>query len=129
MNHEMNSAEKELHALELKISHFLRGGVLAAGVFLLIGWVWLLFKNGEIFKDLKEYHPQPFWESLQWNLIMNDRASFVLSLGLVILVSLPIIRVLMTGVLFIKQKDFKLAIMAFLVFAVLLSSFFLGIDL
>ncbi|RYZ49861.1 MAG: DUF1634 domain-containing protein, partial [Proteobacteria bacterium] len=49
--------------------------------------------------------------------------------GLGILVLLPILRVMLTAYLFIKQRDHYLAAMAIFVFAVLLGSFFLGIEI
>lgn len=122
-------AESSLHQLELRISHFLRGGVLFAGFLLLVGWLWMLFNSGDVLSSFQEYHPQSLSESIQWALIMNDRALLISLFGLMILVSLPVVRVLMTGVLFVRQKDYRLAVMAFAVFAVLIASFFLGIEL
>ena len=121
--------DQSLHDLELTISKLLRLGVMAAGVLLAIGWVWLLFNNGDILASFSTYEPHSFFETIQWSLINRDKAMLVSMAGLALLVSLPIIRVFMTGVLFIKQKDFVLAIMAFAVFFCLLASFMLGIDL
>ncbi|MEK2645649.1 DUF1634 domain-containing protein [Bdellovibrio sp. BCCA] len=124
-----NSAPLSLHQLEIRISQFLRGGVLFAGALLFVGWVWMLINSGDVLSTFSEYHPQSLSESIQWALIMNDRALLMSFFGLVVLVTLPVIRVLMTGILFIRQKDYRLAIMAFAVFFVLIASFTLGIDL
>ncbi|UXR63400.1 DUF1634 domain-containing protein [Bdellovibrio bacteriovorus] len=118
-----------LHELELIISQILRGGVLFAGIFLLIGWLWMWFRDGDNLQTFTSYEPRPLIENIHWALVMNDRALLVSLFGLVALVCLPLIRVLMTGVLFIKQKDKGLAIMAFAVFIALVGSFLLGIDI
>lgn len=128
MNNE-NRPSEELLDLEFKISHILRSGVLIAGVLLLIGWLWMLIESGDILSSFSSYKPQPLFESIQWALVMNDRAQLMAFAGLVVLVCLPILRVFMTGFLFIKQKDFRLASMAFAVFIVLVGSFLLGIHL
>ncbi|MFV8259164.1 DUF1634 domain-containing protein [Bdellovibrio bacteriovorus] len=122
--------EKEsLHDLELTISQILRGGVLFAGIFLLTGWLWMLLRNGSELQSFSAYEPRPFVENIQWALVMNDRALLIAQFGLVVLVCLPLVRVLMTAILFLKQKDKGLAIMALTVFVALVGSFLLGIDL
>ena len=118
-----------VHELELIISQILRGGVLFSGVFLLAGWLWMWYRDGDKLQNFTSYEPRPLIENVQWALVMNDRALLISLFGLVTLVCLPLVRVLMTGVLFIKQKDKGLAAMAFAVFFVLVGSFLLGIDI
>ncbi|MFM6927329.1 MAG: DUF1634 domain-containing protein [Bdellovibrio sp.] len=120
---------QSLHDLELTISKLLRIGVMAAGMLLAVGWLWLLFNNGDLLANFSNYEPRSFFESLQWSLINQDKAMLISLAGLALLVLLPIARVFMTGVLFLKQKDFILAMMAFAVFVCLIGSFFLGIEL
>ncbi|KYG63721.1 hypothetical protein AZI86_12920 [Bdellovibrio bacteriovorus] len=124
-----SSSVTEMHRLELIVSQLLRLGVLIAGALLFIGWVWMWINGNDISGNLKEYNPTTFTDTLQWAVIMQDRALLTTMMGLVILVTLPVVRVLLTAILFIKQKDYRLAIMAIFVFAFLCSSFFLGIDL
>ncbi len=119
----------KLHALELMISQLLRAGVVIAGLLLSIGWLWLWFKNGDILHSFSTYQPQPFIESMHWALVTNDRPMVIAMLGLVILVLLPIIRVFMTGILFFKQKEKTLGLMALTVFIALIGSVLLGIDI
>ncbi len=118
-----------LHKLELIISQLLRAGVLIAGVFLLIGWLWLWNNNGSLLQSFTVYEPKSLLETIHWALLTNDRPMVISMVGLILLVCLPVVRVFLTGVLFIKQKDFILATMAFLVFTALVISFSLGIDL
>lgn len=120
---------QSLHDLELTISKLLRIGVMAAGILLAIGWLWLFLNNGDLLANFESYEPRSFFETIQWSLINQDKAMLISLLGLALLVLLPIARVFMTGVLFLKQKDFVLAAMAFAVFACLIGSFMLGIDL
>lgn len=121
--------DQSLHDLEMTISKLLRLGVMGAGILLALGWLWLLFNNGDVLAGFSNYEPHSFFETIQWALINRDKAMLISMAGLALLVSLPIIRVFMTAVLFVKQKDFILAIMAFAVFACLIASFMLGIDL
>lgn len=115
--------------LELKISQFLRRGVLLAGLLMLVGWVKMLLKHSTPLTAFSTYHTQTLWESLQWAFIMDDSAVILVYSGLFILVTLPIFRVLMAGVLFAKRKERILSAMAFLVLSALIASFFLGVDL
>lgn len=118
-----------LHDLELTISQILRGGVLFAGIFLLSGWLWMWWRDGDNLQSFTVYEPRPLIENIQWALVMNDRALLISQFGLVVLVCLPLVRVLMTAILFLKQKDKGLAIMALGVFVALVGSFLLGIEL
>ncbi|WII71176.1 DUF1634 domain-containing protein [Bdellovibrio sp. 22V] len=121
--------EDSLHKLEYAISRMLRSGVLLAGALLSVGWVWLWYNNGDQLQSFSVYESQPLWERIQWALIMNDRAFIVSFVGLAALVSLPLLRVLLTSFLFVKQKDYLLAVMALLVFLALIASFTLGIEI
>lgn len=118
-----------MNRLELVISKFLRLGVLASGVLLLVGWLGMWWNGREIAQGFSEYRPQSFLESLHWGLVLQDKYLLLSLLGLVLLVVLPVIRVFMTGVLFAWQKEYKLSLMAFMVFFALVLSFTLGIDL
>ncbi|QLY23975.1 DUF1634 domain-containing protein [Bdellovibrio sp. KM01] len=121
--------DQALHDLELKISKMLRSGVYIAGMLLLIGWLWQLYNSGDTLSDFQNYESRSLVETIHWAVVMHDRPLIVSISGLVVLVLLPITRVFLTGILFVKQKDRVLAIMAFAVFTCLVASFFLGIDL
>lgn len=124
-----NRELKELHKLELIISKMLRVGVMTAGACLLMGWVGMWLQNGSQLSSFTVYQPEPFLEKIEWAILTRDRALMMSLIGLIILVVLPLVRVLLTGILFLFQHDYKLAVMAFGVFATLVASFFLGIDL
>lgn len=130
----MNSSQEQqdnlqLHNLELIISKLLRVGVMTAGACLFLGWIGMLIQHGSMLSSFTVYDPEPLTDKFQWAFLTRDRSLMMAMIGLVLLVCLPLIRVLLTGILFIRQKDYKLAVMAFAVFATLVASFFLGIDL
>lgn len=118
-----------LESLELKISKFLRIGVFVAGAFMFIGWLSHSLTQPDSFENLRTYQPihliatlKEAWQQRAWGVLISYT-------GLAMLISLPITRVFLTAVLFIKQKEFLLAGIAFFVLAALIVSFSLGIEL
>lgn len=119
----------DIEALELKIAKFLRVGVLLAGALILIGWGLNFQWSENPFARFEVYsHAQlsdlleVYWMDQNWGVLI----SYV---GLFALISLPIIRVLLTMILFVKQKEHTLAMVALFVLAGLITSFALGIEL
>lgn len=118
-----------LKDLELKISHILRYGVMLAGIIILTGWVWLaLTTTGDLF-HFRDYHEMDLMQSLARAKAMGDYGTLVVYFGLAVLVMLPAIRVLFTGVLFIVMKEKILGWTAIGVFTVLVTSFLLGANI
>jgi uncharacterized membrane protein len=120
---------KDLENLELKISKFLRLGVIVAGIFMLIGWLASFDPSSNPFVSFAEYDKLPlqyaiaiYYQNQQWGVLI----SYV---GLFCLISLPIIRVLLTSIIFIKQKELTLASIAGVVLVGLVLSFVLGIEI
>lgn len=119
----------ELESLELKISKFLRFGVIVAGVFMFVGWMGQLAFQGQSIELLKTYHAISLEETLRMALEKKAWAELIAYLGLFILIALPIIRVFLTAFLFVKQKEYILAGIASFVLIALIVSFTLGIEL
>lgn len=118
----------ELESLELKISKFLRFGVILAGALILLGWV-LNFKGGTTpFAAFEIYQQIPFQDLLSHYINEKNWGGLIALGGLISLISLPIIRVLLTAGLFIKQKEYALALIASLVLLGLTTGFFLGVE-
>lgn len=118
----------EIENLELKISKFLRYGVIFAGIVILIGWI-TMFKFSNTFYTFRFYDKLPFIDIVPFY-VYRERWGILLSyVGLIILISLPIIRVFLTAFLFIKQKEYILATIAIVVSIALIFSMFLGIEL
>ena len=119
----------ELELLELKISKFLRAGVLIAGVLMLIGWIAHLVTHGSSLELLKTYNAISIEETLKTTVDNKLWFDLIAYLGLVTLITLPITRVFLTAFLFLKQKEYVLAGIASFVLIALVISFSLGIEL
>ena len=120
---------EQLESLELKISKFLRFGVIVAGTFLVVGWVMSFTMSPNVFYVFQDYDRIPFVELFRHYLRRKEWGPIVSYAGLIILISLPILRVLLTMVMFIKLKERPLALIAGLVLLGLLVSFSFGIEL
>ncbi len=119
----------EIENLELTISKFLRLGILIAGFFILVGWLmdFSLWENP--FNHFQEYRRVPFMDLARVAWAQRDWPFFLTYLGLFILISLPVIRVFLTAILFVKQKEMILATIAGMVLFFLILSMSLGIEL
>lgn len=120
---------KNLEALELQISKFLRFGVILSAVLLIVGFVLQFKFYGNTLFVFDTYDKIPLWNQLRFHLYHRHWGALSSYLGLGVLISLPVIRVLLTGFLFLKQKDFLLALIAFIVLSGLIISFTFGIEL
>lgn len=116
-------------SLELKISKFLRKGVLLAGFFLIIGWISNLINHGVNYEQLHNYHEVSLLDALKLIIAKGDWGDLIGYTGMGLLIFLPISRVFLTAWLFIKQKDYLLAGIALFVLVALIISFTLGIEL
>ena len=119
----------ELESLELKISKFLRLGVIVAGVFMFVGWMAQLAFQDHSIELLKTYHAISLEETLRIAIDKKQWSELIAYLGLAILIALPITRVFLTAFLFLKQKEYVLAGIASFVLIALIVSFTLGIEL
>ena len=119
----------DIESLELEIAKFLRGGVFTAGAIMAVGWIWKTKWAGNPFFTFEVYDQIPLMDMLKNALYRKDYGILISYAGLLVLISLPIIRVLLTAILFIRQKEFALAGIAFLVLAGLSVSILLGIEL
>ncbi len=114
--------EKDVYALELFIARFLRYGVLIAGALMLAGWLAELSFSVNTFEHFRVYHETRLhdallgaWTDGRWGLLTSY-------LGMFVLISLPLMRVLMTFAVFVKKRDYALAgISAVVIFSLALS--------
>jgi uncharacterized membrane protein len=118
--------DNQEYELELLIAKFLRWGVVACGVMIFIGWTMNLKWSSNPFVVYKDYDPIPFWELILHYVRRGNYGGLIAYAGLAGLVSLPVWRVFLTGILFMKQKERSLAVIAFIVFTLLVISFLLG---
>lgn len=117
---------EELEILELKIAKFLRWGVLFSGLLIFGGWLWELKWTADPFYSFRHYSLFPLENILRIYHKNGHWGILVTYAGLVSLISLPIIRVILTAYLFFRQKDFRLGFIALSVLVSLLVSFLLG---
>ncbi len=112
--------------LEIRISLFLRYGVLVAGALMLVGWLANLDLGNNPFAQFSQYHELPLFQVIATAIEKRDFTVLLSYAGLFCLISLPIIRVLLTAVLFLKERQFVMAALASFVFGALILSFALG---
>lgn len=119
--------DDKAYTLELLIAKFLRWGVFFCGGLIFVGWIMNLKWNANPFHIYKDYDPIPLWELISFYIRSQNYGGLISFAGLAALVSLPVWRVFLTGVLFLKQKERALAVIAFFVFTLLVISFLLGV--
>jgi uncharacterized membrane protein len=119
---------KSIESLELRIGKFLRIGVIFAGSLMLIGWLSKFNFTVNSLYVFDTYDQIPLKDILAFHYIRKDWGTLVSYLGLTTLISLPVIRVFLTTIIFIKQKEFALAAIAFVVLLALFFSMALGIE-
>jgi uncharacterized membrane protein len=122
-------SDEAVPPLEWAVARMLRGGVIVAGLLMFAGWMTFMnFKANPLLK-FHDYQSVPLLTGLQTARAENNWGLLMAYAGLALLVSLPMIRVLMTAVLFTKQRQKTLAGIAYFVFFILIVSLTLGIDL
>lgn len=119
---------KNLETMELKIARFLRGGVVASGLIILTGWILSFRPDKDPFLPLQTYVPYGLIDRLQVHALLSDWGSLITYFGLGILISLPVLRVFLSTILFIKQKEKIMALLGAIVMLGLILSFSLGIE-
>lgn len=117
-----------LETMELKIAKFLRAGVVVSGLTMLAGWMWSFKIDGDPFANLQVYSSLTFVQSIKVCLLMRNWGRLLVYFGLIILISLPIIRVILSTYLFVKQKEKEMALVGAIVLVGLILSFSLGVE-
>lgn len=111
---------------EFKVALFLRYGILCVALILFVSWIFSINFKENVFLDYQNYKEvslistlQDVWNNKQWSLLLSY-------FGLSVLILLPLFRVLMTCLLFAKQKEYIMTTLCFIVLLSLLFSFYLG---
>jgi uncharacterized membrane protein len=125
----MSNKLEELENLELKIAKLLRYGVIFAGILIFVGWMLQIQFTSNPFVGFHDYHGLSLLESFDTAFATQNWAQLISYAGLFVLISLPILRVLMTAILFVRQNDPIMASLAFFVFVTILVSCALGLEL
>lgn len=119
---------KDLETMELKIARFLRTGVVVSGLIILTGWLVSFKPDSDPFLPLQTYAPYGLIDRLQVHALLSDWGPVITYFGLGILISLPVLRVFLSTILFIKQKEKMMALIGFIVMLGLILSFSLGVE-
>ena len=115
--------------LELRIAKFLRLGVVVAAAIIALGWLLSFKAEPEPFSSLKTYHQIDLFTQLELAFMDQNFGKLISFMGLIALISLPVIRVIFSTFLFVKQKEFIMAMIGSIVLIGLLISFSFGIEL
>lgn len=121
--------DNRLFDLELKISKVLRYGVLIAGSFILVGWAMEIQWSGNPFSGFQKYREEPLFRHLRLILDTGEWGFLCAYFGLALLISLPLVRVLMTAYLFFRQREYAMAAIAGFVLFGLILGISLGFEL
>jgi uncharacterized membrane protein len=115
--------------LEIIIGYTLRIGVLAAAVLVLAGGAYYLIENAFTPADYHTFHPAAKTALNLSGIVKNAVALSslgIIQLGLLVLIATPIVRVILSVVAFLRERDFLYAIVTAIVLTVLLYSFLLN---
>lgn len=122
------------HPIEIWISHVLRIGVTVAGAIILLGIIVFLVR-GPVDGEPDSYHAVTGggghslavgWDDI-WQGVTAGHGLAIVQLGLLVLVLTPLMRVGMTVILFVAQRDRPFIIVTAIVFIILVLGF-LGLD-
>lgn len=113
--------------VEASISKVLRWGVLMALLFLIVGMIWQIATAERIaIESYSQYTPTPPFEV--WNQLSGSglTSQSFLYLGLITLLLLPLLRVILTAILFYWRREWMMALAATFVTVALIVGFALG---
>jgi uncharacterized membrane protein len=125
--------EESITRGELVISYLLRGGVVTSVVTILVGVVLMFVHHSEYFYSREEtkklidpgavfpHKPSEVVEALG-----EERGQGVVCVGLLLLIATPILRVAVSIIVFVAQRDYVFVALTSFVLAMLVLSFFLG---
>lgn len=118
--------KSDSYEIELMIAKLLRIGVLFAGALMALGWLSQISFSNNVFEQFASYESRPLAETLRSLVNTGDWTKLISYLGLALLVSLPILRVLFTFVMFVRRRERTLAAAALLVLMGLALGILLG---
>ncbi len=122
--------------MELFLGKFLRFGVMLSCAITLIGGVLYLYQQGGILPD---YTPTP--ENLPFKGVEQNLRSFssiiqgilelngasIIQFGVIVLIATPVIRVAISAVAFLIEKDYMYVVITLIVLAIIIANMLLGL--
>lgn len=115
------SAEKRALAVNI-IGWTLQGGVLLSAAVILLGVILLPFRPGGFSAQRLLTFPQNL--GAVWSGLLTLQPQAVITLGLLLLIATPVMRVAVSTAVFLIEKDRKFVLITLLVLAILLFSMF-----
>jgi len=119
------SKTKREQQLELLISNLLKYGVFLASAVVLVGGILYLIRHGGEPADYRVFHGTPSeFRSLEGvvNAVLLGSRRGIIQLGLLILIATPIVRVAISFLAFLRQRDFVYVVVTLLVLSELIYS-------
>ncbi len=124
---------RRVRATELFISNLLRVGTIASFCIVMLGMIIGFLHHPELLRSPGEYARltaigAAFPHSLRnvWNGVWSFHGQAIVEAGILLLVATPVLRVLVSILIFAHQKDRIFTAITTLVFLLLIVSFFLG---
>ena len=118
---------RDVEKIELKISRVLSRGVIFSGIMILSGWLLSFNPQKDPFSSLQIYRTYSLMSSVQLFVMLDEWGNLLSIMGLGLLISLPVIRVFISMILFYQHKEKKMALIAAMVFVGLILSFTQGL--
>lgn len=115
-------AERDKDTMELKISRFLRMGVITSAGVILIGLIMLLLSGKSGYPG--ENFPTTFTAIVRGLILLKPYA--VILIGLLLLIFTPIFRVMVSILFFMRERDYLYVVITSVVFMILAGGLLLG---
>lgn len=111
------------------ISKLLHNGIIFSGLSILLGWVLSFNESANQLANLQNYQKRNLFLTLEMEVLAGNWALLVCYAGLFALICLPVLRVFVSMILLLKQKEKGMALISSLVLLGLLMSFTFGIEI
>jgi uncharacterized membrane protein len=109
---------KDLQQMEIAIAYVLRGGVALSGFFIALGLALRMFETSNSQSLVSQLLSGQTLTASQAPVAWQP--DYMITIGLILLIALPIVRVAMTVFLFLKEKDYTYLAITLFVLTVLL---------
>lgn len=122
--------------MELFLGKFLRFGVMLSCAITLFGGILYLYQQGGILPDYKPTPENLPFKGVEQNLrsfstifqgILQFNGASIIQFGVIVLIATPVIRVAISAVAFLIEKDYMYVVITLIVLAIILANMLLGL--
>jgi uncharacterized membrane protein len=110
------------------ISKFLKFGTIFSGLIIVVGWILSFDQNNDLI-NLQDYKKTNLLLTLELEVMAGNWPIILCYAGLFSLICLPVLRVFISMLLLLKQKEKGMALISALVLIGLIISFTFGIEI